>query len=97
MDERKIADYVKRLGQESQRACFDMLLNLPRPARIKTPMLVVGAGEDRVVLVSEIERTARAYNAASKIFPGMAHDMMLEDDWEDVASFMVEWFVMQGL
>lgn len=97
MDERKIADYVKRLGQESQRACFDMLLNLPHPARIKTSMLVLGAGEDRVVLTSEIERTAQAYGADVKIFPGMAHDMMLGDGWEDVANFMLEWLVAKGL
>ncbi|MCP9496147.1 MAG: lysophospholipase [Pyrinomonadaceae bacterium MAG19_C2-C3] len=97
MDKAKIARYVTRFGQESPRACFDMMFNLPRPRRIKTPMLVLGAERDRIVMTGETKRTAQAYGADMKIFSDMAHDMMLEDDWENVASFMAEWFEARGL
>ncbi len=97
MDEAKVAKYTARLGQESFRAFLEMMFNLPDVTRIKTPMLVLGAGEDAIIGTDEIKRTARAYHADVKIFSGMAHDMMLEDDWEDVARFMVEWFEARGL
>ena len=47
-------------------------------------------------LVEEIEDTARAYNTDAEIFP-MAHDMMLENGWEDVAQRILEWLQAQGI
>ena len=41
-------------------------------------MLVIGAENDALIAPKKIEKTARAYKADLKIFPGMAHDLMLE-------------------
>lgn len=90
-DDRKVAEYVGRFGSESYRAALEMIYNLPKPRKIKTPMLVVGAEDDAILAPKKIEATARAYKADCKIFPNTAHDMMLESGWRRVADFMAGW------
>lgn len=91
MPQEKTDRYFNLLGDESYRAFLDMLLfNLPKPERVKTPILVLGANHDTVFLEHEVKATARAYNTEPYFFP-MAHDMMLEDGWEKVAAKMIEW------
>jgi pimeloyl-ACP methyl ester carboxylesterase len=90
-DDKKIAEYTKRFGKESYRAALEMIYNLPKPHKIKTPLLVLGAENDALIASKKIEKTARAFNADYKIFPGMAHDLMLERDWQTVADFMIDW------
>ena len=90
-DDRKIAEYVGRFGNESYRAALEMIYNLPRPQKVKTPLLVVGAQDDALIAPKKIEQTASAYQADCKIFPNTAHDMMLERGWRQVADFMLGW------
>lgn len=90
-DDAKVAKYAALVGKESYRAAMEMIYNLPQPSKIKTPLLVLGAADDAIIAPGKIERTARAYNADCKIFPRMAHDMMLERGWQQVADFMIEW------
>lgn len=87
----KVAKYAALIGKESYRAAMEMIYNLPQPAKVKTPLLVLGAADDAIIAPEKIEQTARDYNADCKIFPRMAHDMMLERDWQSVADFMIEW------
>ncbi len=87
----KIAGYVKRFGKESYWANLEMIFNLPRPEKIKTKMLVLGADEDALVAKRAIEKTARVYDADLSFFPKMGHDLMLEDNWQDVADHMIDW------
>lgn len=90
-DDAKIAGYVSRFGSESYRANLEMIWNLPKPQMVKTPLLVLGAENDALIAPAKIEKTARAFGAECKIFPDMAHDMMLEKDWQKVADFMIDW------
>jgi hypothetical protein len=48
-------------------------------------MLVLGGELDRCITVKEVDATARAYHTEAEIFPGVAHNMMLEPDWAAVA------------
>lgn len=88
-----------RCQPESMRAVWDMsVFNLPSPARMhRIPMQVLGAAEDRLIPVSEVEQTARVYGVTPQIFPAMGHAMMLEEQWEDVATCMADWLGAQGL
>lgn len=97
LEEAKVERYAGRLGKESFRAALDMMFYLPRPKRVKSPLLVLGAANDAVVRPRAIENTGRAYHAEFKIFPNMAHDMMLEDGWEDVAGYIDGWLKAKGL
>ena len=98
MPEDKVMSYFSRLQDESYRAYLDMMgLGLPRPERVKTPILVMGAADDRLISPSEVEATARAYHTQAEVFPDMAHDMMLEAGWQVVADRILEWLSMRGL
>lgn len=92
LPEAELARHFARLQSESFRLELDaMLLNLPRPQRVKTPMLVLAAENDRVFTVAEEEKTARAYGTTAVVFPNMAHDMMLEPGWQQVADHIIHW------
>lgn len=90
-DDSKIAKYVECFGKESYRAALEMIYNLPKPKNIKTPLLVVGAENDGLIAPKKIEKTARVFSADCQIFPDMAHDMMIERNWQMVADYMIEW------
>lgn len=97
MPEATVADYYGKMHNESFRAFLDMLmLNLPKPKRVKTPLLVLGGEHDTIFTVKEVEQTAVAYNTEAHIFD-MAHDMMLENGWQDVADQIMDWLEKQEL
>jgi pimeloyl-ACP methyl ester carboxylesterase len=94
-----VAGYAERLQNERiGRAALDMMfLNLPKPQRVSTPLLVLGAQCDRSVTPREVHATARAYRTEAEIFPNMGHDMMLEPGWVAVAQRIHTWLCRQGL
>jgi alpha-beta hydrolase superfamily lysophospholipase len=88
----KFLEYYAGIQNESFRLALEAaFLNLARPRKIKTPLLVIGAEKDRVFTVSEQRKTARAYKTEATLFPDMAHDMMLERGWETVADQILNW------
>jgi pimeloyl-ACP methyl ester carboxylesterase len=98
LPEDEVRSYGERLQQESYLAFLDMLaLHLPRPSRVTTPLLVLGAARDILFQPNEVEATARAYQTQAVIFPDMAHDMMLEAGWNMVADRIVAWLADRGL
>ncbi|PEG34521.1 alpha/beta hydrolase [Mycolicibacterium agri] len=92
-----VSKYATRLQEESTRAAVDGLLNLPRPRRVTTTLLVLGAGNDGSVTAREVHATAHAYRTQAEIFPNMGHDMMLESGWPAVAERIHSWLGTQGL
>ena len=65
---------------------LDMVaLDLPKPAKVRTPLLVLGVARDNMLKPSEIEATARAYNTQAEIISDVAHNSMLELRWQAVA------------
>jgi pimeloyl-ACP methyl ester carboxylesterase len=96
--EAQVVHYAARLQEESGRVRFDaMLLNLPRPQRVTTPLLVLGAECDGCFTPKEVHATARAYRTEAEIFPDMGHDMMLEPGWGAVADRIHAWLGTHGL
>ncbi len=94
----EIARHFARLQPESFRAEMEMMaLSLPRPAKIKAPLLVLAGANDRVFSVAEARATARAYGTQAEIFPDMTHDMMLEPSWQQVADRILSWLQERGL
>jgi pimeloyl-ACP methyl ester carboxylesterase len=96
--EEQLLEYWKKLQDESYLSFLDMLaLDLPNPAKIKTPLLVLGAARDNFFKPSEIVATGRAYNTQSEIIPDMAHDMMLESRWKVVTERILAWLKQREL
>lgn len=90
--------FFQKLQDESFLGFLDMLmLNLPRPRRVQTPMLVLGAADDTVFHPHEVEATAQTYHTQATIFPNMAHDMMLEEGWQSVAEVIRKWLNEKGI
>jgi pimeloyl-ACP methyl ester carboxylesterase len=84
--------YWEQMQDDSFMAFLDMVaLDLPKPAKVKTPLLVLGAARDNMLKPVEIEATARAYNIHSEIIPGVAHNSMLEPGWQAVAERILAW------
>jgi hypothetical protein len=97
--ESEVVRYTAALGEEyGGRLTLDLLvLNLPKPERVTTPLLVLGAELDACVTEAETHTTARAYGTEAQIFPNMGHNMMLEPGWQAVAERIDGWLVAQGL
>lgn len=92
MDEETVKAYHQKLGDESYLAFLDMLfLDLPDPEEVDTPILVLGAENDRIFSTREVKSTAKKYGTEAHFFPNMAHDMMLEKDWRAVADHIIQW------
>jgi len=92
LSDEQVVTYWKQMQDESAMAFLDMLMfDLPKPDKVKAPMLVLGGALDQLFHPYEVEATARAYNAPCKIFEGVAHDMMLEPGWQAVADHILAW------
>lgn len=87
----QLETHFSKLQDESYLGFLDMLaFSLPKPHKITTPILVLGAEQDTVFSVGDIHSTAQAYQTQAKMFDNMAHDMMLEKDWQEVADYIIE-------
>ena len=83
-----------RVQSESFLAFLDMLvLDRPHPRPVDTPVLVVGAAEDRIFSAAEVAATARAWHTSPVTVDGLAHDVMLDVGWEQVADLLADWVV----
>ena len=88
----QLVSYHARIQNESYRAFLDaLLLNLPNPSKVTTPVQVLGAENDAIISVEEVRATARAYGVEATIFPDMAHNMIVEPGWRDVADTIMRW------
>jgi pimeloyl-ACP methyl ester carboxylesterase len=97
MPDEQVRTYCAKMRDESFLGFLDILaLNLPRPQRVKAPVLVMGAANDTVFRPHQVEATARAYHTQAVIFPNMAHGMMLEAGWQSVADRIIAWLNEKG-
>lgn len=87
--------YLTLSQPESQRAIWDMtMFNLIQPQRLHpVPKLIIGAELDHIIPANQVRATAEAYGVEPVIFPGMGHGLMLERDWEHVASVVNDWLM----
>ncbi len=93
--EAQAREFWAELGQESYRIELEMLVNLPRPGKIKTSLLVIGADQDGFFAPAEVRGTARAYHTEAVFFPG-GHNLMVEPGWEKVADHIMGWLHERG-
>lgn len=88
----KLGEYYSQMQDEAFSAFLDMIVfDLPNPAKVDCDMLVLGGEKDNIFTPGEIRATAEAYGMEAEIFPGMAHNMMLEPQWQKVADRILSW------
>ena len=52
---------------------------------------MIGGGLDTIFPPDDVRRTAAAYGVDPIIYPDMAHNLMLDVGWEQVAEDLSEW------
>lgn len=93
MAHEQVEAYQQRLQDDSYFAFLDLVaLDLVETRRVgRLPMLVLGAANDALLEPAQVRETAEAYGIEAEILPDMAHDMMLETQWETAAERIVRW------
>lgn len=88
-----VSKYNHLLQDESYMAFLDMLFSkLPKTNFSNLPILVIGGENDKITSLNDIKQTAKYLNTKDvKVFADMAHDMMLESEWQSVADFIIAW------
>jgi pimeloyl-ACP methyl ester carboxylesterase len=88
-----LAQAAQHFNQESPRALLDLSLRLhwALPKKDHRPMFVLGAEGDRICTPDDVRATARHHNVTAVILPGLAHMLMLEPQWQRVASALEAW------
>ena len=59
-------------------------------------LAVLGANDDRIATPSDVNATALVYGVTPTIVPGLAHMMMLENDWQTVAEPLLDWLTREA-
>jgi pimeloyl-ACP methyl ester carboxylesterase len=79
---------------DSGRAGRDMsIVGVPVDrAKVKCPLLVIGAEDDHFVPAAVVRRIARRYDAPLQMIPGHGHMVIIEPGWEAVADTITRWF-----
>ena len=73
-----VAATAARLQDESYLAFLDMLLlDLPRPSKVNSPVMVLGATQDAIFPPKQVEATAAAYGTTAD-FVEAGHNLMIE-------------------
>jgi len=98
IDQHSLSEYHARLQSESFRvSVVDMLfLDLPKPEKNESPIAVVGAECDFIFPPAEAKRTAEAYGTQAIVFPGLAHNMMVEPGWQGIAEWIESWVLSEA-
>jgi pimeloyl-ACP methyl ester carboxylesterase len=60
-------------------------------AKVKCPMLVIGAEEDRIVSKALVALTAKRYGAELRMYKNHAHWFLAEPGWEKIAVDAADW------
>ncbi len=93
LTDEEVGKHLARMQPESQRAVFDLSwpqqFFIGRPAGV--PVMVMGGETDAFFSRAMIEATARVYGVTAELVPGMAHAMMLEQNWQQVADRIIAW------
>lgn len=96
MSRSQAAEYQVLLQDESYRAYLEMLLRpVRRVPRARCPVLVLNAAEDALIDETDMRSTGAFYGSEPQLIPGIAHDMMLEPRWQEVAERILCW--LRGL
>jgi pimeloyl-ACP methyl ester carboxylesterase len=92
MPTEQATSYFEQLQAESLLVILETLFGQVQPRKdIAIPVLVLGAIDDAIFSLPAIQATARLQQTQAEAFPHMAHDMMLERNWQRVAHRILAW------
>ena len=82
--------YLARIDRVRPRR--ELVTHPPAPQPVgRPPLLVAGSPDDRVVPRASLDRTAARYGGAPLLFPGLGHDLMLDEGWAEPIEAILDW------
>jgi pimeloyl-ACP methyl ester carboxylesterase len=88
-------EYLERIVRVRPRR--ELVTHPPAPKPVgEPPVLVAGSPDDRVVPRASLDRTAARYGGAPLLFPGMGHDLMLDEGWAEPIDAVLDWLEKQS-
>ena len=96
IDDEKLSRYYNHSDNESFLLFLNIIIGdlfnfLIKPHKITSPILVIGALDDRIVSMDDIAITVSDLKAGVQLFDRIAHDIMLENRWQVVADAIIRW------
>jgi len=91
-------EFQSRLGPESALVMYQH--NPPLwypPQRVQTPMLWLAGEKDAVVGEAAERRSAAYYQADYHVLRGAAHNLMMEANHGEIARYIHDWLISQGI
>lgn len=81
------------LGPDSGHAGFQMsIAGVPvDPRRVRCPLLVIAAGDDRFIPARIVHRIAARYRAQVQTIPDHGHMLIVEPEWTVLADVITRW------
>jgi pimeloyl-ACP methyl ester carboxylesterase len=91
-------DMLNKLIPDSGRAARDMsITGVPVDAsRVRCPVLVITAGDDRFIPKRVVEKIAARYHAPMQTMAGHGHMVINEPEWETTADSVARWLSEYG-
>jgi pimeloyl-ACP methyl ester carboxylesterase len=83
-------EYLERIDRVRPRRELVTHPAAPKPVGAP-PVLVAGSPDDRVVPRASLDRTAARYGGAPLLFPGLGHDLMLDEGWAEPIEAILDW------
>jgi pimeloyl-ACP methyl ester carboxylesterase len=84
--------YAERIGGAARRAQWQLARGRAIEAPVgRPPVLVLGSPDDRLVSRSALTAVATRYGGAPLLFPGMGHDLMLDERWQEPIDAILDW------
>jgi pimeloyl-ACP methyl ester carboxylesterase len=92
LDAETAAGHAAQLGPESALAQYQIVFHrAPGKPLGNAPVLVMGAGRDKLVPPCDVRRTAAYYGTDAVFYKGFGHDLMLEKRWQEPIDGILSW------
>ncbi|KAJ0989152.1 hypothetical protein J5N97_007508 [Dioscorea zingiberensis] len=96
MDDHQVLRYQRLMKDSSKLPLFDLKklnASLPVPSIPKNSvkLLVMGASDDFIVDLEGLHETAKFYDVQPVCLEGVAHDVMLDSNWQKGAETITSW------
>ena len=85
-----IIEEMRPVSASQVRMIIPSLIAVDR-SRLRSPLLVVGASEDRLTPVAQTRAIARRYGADYREYSNAAHYILREPAWSDMTTDLVAW------
>jgi pimeloyl-ACP methyl ester carboxylesterase len=84
--------WIAHRRNESPRVLRELFLSeIHVPQCMKSPMLVIGAGQDKIIHPSVSPKIAAHYGAEFVLLPHLGHMCPFESGWEETARYCEMW------